>query len=147
MSLYKPNFEELDLLTNRGLLRKVTSSCGNLVLYNYTDQCTFERLWNEHTINSRGTVYEVSTGKLVARAFPKFFNFSELSENKQKEILNSKYFNTYEKLDGSLGIIYFYDGEWRVNTRGSFSSDQAIKGKELLDKLDTSQLFKELTIS
>ena len=91
---YVPNFQELDILSEKGLLRKVISSCEKLVLYNYTDQCTFERNWNEHTINSRGTVYEVSTGKLVARAFPKFFNFSELSENKQKEILNSKYFNT-----------------------------------------------------
>lgn len=142
---YIPNFQELDLLSEKGLLRKVISPCEKLVLYNYTDQCTFERNWNQHTINARGTVYEISTGKIVARAFPKFFNFSELSENKQQEILNSRYFNTYEKLDGSLGIIYFYDGEWRVNTRGSFSSDQAIKGKELLDKLDTSQLFKELT--
>jgi len=29
------------------------------------------------------------------------------------------------KEDGSLGIIYHYNGEWRVNTRGSFKSRQA----------------------
>ena len=37
-----------------------------------------------------------------------------------------------EKLDGSLGIIFFYDDQWHVATRGSFASDQAIWATEYL---------------
>lgn len=125
----------------KGLLRQVVSPCGKLVLWNYTDHCTYERAWDDVTLNARGTVYEIETGKVVARAFPKFFNFGELSPEKQKEVLNAKSFETFEKMDGSLGIVYYYDGEWRVNTRGSFTSDQAIKGKEMLDVMLDRGLF------
>ena len=117
------------------LIREVISPCGKLILWNYTDLCTYERAWDDVTLNARGTVYEIETGKIIARAFPKFFNFGELSDDKQQEVLNSSSFETFEKMDGSLGIIYFYDGEWRVNTRGSFTSDQVVKGKEMLDDM------------
>lgn len=131
---------------NDGLLRKVESECGNLVLYNYTDKCTFEKAWDHITLNARGTVYEKSTGNIVALAFPKFFNFGELELNEQQRVLKSTDFEVYEKMDGSLGIIYYYDGEWRVNTRGSFTSDQAIKAKELLSNYDLSKVPKTLTL-
>lgn len=133
MKKYEPNFKRLDELTTEGYLRKVISPCGRLMLYNYTDKCTYEGKWSKHTLNARGTVYELSTGRVVARAFPKFFNFSELQPIKQKMVLKSQSFETFEKMDGSLGIVYYYDGEWRVNTRGSFKSDQAVKGKQMLD--------------
>ena len=130
----------------KGLLREVISPCGRLVLYNYTDHCTFERAWDEITLNARGTVYEVETGAVIAKAFPKFFNYGELSEDKKAEILNAKEFEVYEKMDGSLGIVYFYDGEWRVNTRGSFTSDQAIKGKEILEKYNMTVVDPNITL-
>lgn len=148
--MYKPNFKELDKLTAEGYLRKVVSPCEKLVLYNYTDQCTFERKWNKHTLNSRGSVYEISTGKVVARAFPKFFNFSELPPAKQKTILKGSgvygEYQSEEKMDGSLGIIYYYDGRWRVNTRGSFTSDQAVKGEDILgSKIPCIELDSDIT--
>jgi len=127
------NFKRLDELTEEGYLRKVTSPCGKLFLYNYTDKTTYDKKWNKHTLNARGTVYEVGTNKIVAIAFPKFFNFGELQPVIQKTLLKKTKFDVFEKMDGSLGIIYFYDGEWRINTRGSFQSDQAIRGKEILD--------------
>jgi len=149
MITYKPNFTELEKLSEEGYLRKVVSPCNKLVLFNYTDKCTFERKWNKHTLNSRGTVYEIESGKTVARAFQKFFNFSELTSCKQKTILNGSgvyaSYTSHEKADGSLGIIYHYDGTWRVNTRGSFTSDQAIRGAEILKNYDISKLNKNLT--
>lgn len=141
--MYKPNFKRLDELTEEGYLRKVISPCGKLMLYNYTDKCTYEKKWNKHTLNARGTVYEIATGKVVARSFGKFFNFGELATSKQRSILKQTNFETYEKMDGSLGIVYYYDGEWRVNTRGSFTSDQAVKGKELLKKYNIDGVVSE----
>lgn len=150
MKAYKPNFAELNKLSEQGYLRKVISPCGKLVLYNYSDKCTYEKMWNKHTLNSRGTVYELSTGKVVARAFPKFFNFSELPPAKQKTILNSSGvygdYESFEKADGSLGIIYYYDGKWNVNTRGSFTSDQAIRGEHILGtKIPCVELDSSIT--
>jgi len=77
--MYKPDFKQLDKLTEEGYLRKVISPCGKLCLYNYTDKTTYEKKWNKHTLNARGTVYEIETGKVIARAFPKFFNFEKES--------------------------------------------------------------------
>ena len=117
-----------------GFLRKVVSPCGKFVLFNYTDATTYAKKWDEITLNSRGTVYEISTGRVMAQAFPKFFNFGELPQEEQDSILNATGFDSFEKADGSLGIIW-HDGEkWRVNTRGSFTSDQAIKATEMLEK-------------
>lgn len=140
MKNYEPNFERLDELAEEGYLRKVISPCGKLMLYNYTDKTTYEKKWNDHTLNARGTVYEIATGNVVARAFPKFFNFGELATSKSRNLLKEKNFTVCEKMDGSLGIVYNYEGEWRVNTRGSFTSDQAIKAKEMLSKYSTSNL-------
>jgi RNA ligase len=36
-------------------------------------------------------------------------------------------------MDGSLGILFFYEGKWVVATRGSFTSNQAVKAREMLD--------------
>jgi len=121
-----------DKYVEQGLISKKISTCGKLVLFDYTEKCQWEKAWDEVTLNARGSVYELSTGNIVARAFPKFFNFSELSPERQTELMSQR-FTVAEKMDGSLGIIYFYDGEWRVNTRGSFESDQAKKGLELLE--------------
>ena len=40
-------------------------------------------------------------------------------------------YEIYEKLDGSFGMAFVYNNEWIFTSRGSFHSDQAIKGKEL----------------
>ena len=140
------NLEVFDKYVEEKILNRVESDCGNLVLFNYTDKCTFDKAWDDVTLNARGTVYEKDTGKVVAKAFPKFFNFGELDLDKQQEILNSKSFDVYEKMDGSLGIIYNYKGQWRVNTRGSFSSDQAIKAQKLLKNYDLSKLYPTTTL-
>jgi len=140
-------FKELDKLTEQRYLRRVVSKCGKLVLYGYTDHCTFDRHWNKFTLNARGTVYELETGKVVAKAFPKFFNFSELKPRLQKTFASKTDFETYEKVDGSLGILFYYDGEWRINTRGSFSSDQALYAKEhIMPKYDFKLIPGNVTL-
>lgn len=137
--------EKLESYVEQGLLKRSVSPCGELVLYDYTEKCQFDKLWDEVTLNHRGTVYSLKTGEVVAKAFPKFFNWSELLPSRQKELANSKDFQVFEKLDGSLGILYFYKDSWRMNTRGSFTSDQAIRGLELLESQVGSQLKTDYT--
>ena len=69
-----------------------------------------------------------SAGAVVARPYDKFFN---LEEHKPEEIPHVP-FRAFDKADGSLGILYpIHDGIALV-TRGSFLSEQAIRGTEML---------------
>jgi RNA ligase len=77
----------------------------------------------------RGLITDTD-GNIVARPYKKFFNYQE---NKH---IATDFFKVFDKADGSLGIVFYYAGEWRIATRGSFHSDQAIKGKELLSKYE-----------
>jgi RNA ligase len=67
-------------------------------------------------------------GNVIARPFPKFFNYGDPQIG---EIPIEPYTVT-EKLDGSLGIVYRLEGVPHIATRGSFTSDQAIKGTAML---------------
>lgn len=82
-----------------------------------------------------------SKGEIIARPFKKFFNYEE---HKPEEIPNEE-FVVYEKLDGSLGILFNYQEEWILATRGSFTSPQAIKGIELLKKYKYKYLPTDCT--
>ena len=83
-----------------------------------------------------------SDGHIIARPFKKFFNYEE---HKPEDIPNENYV-VYEKMDGSLGILFNYKNEWILATRGSFTSPQSIKGKQILDvKHDISSLRKDNT--
>jgi RNA ligase len=48
-------------------------------------------------------------------------------------------------MDGSLGILFNYEGQWVMATRGSFASDQALKGFFMLQKYDFKKLHKDYT--
>lgn len=125
----KYNLSEFEKRVESGLIRKVETD--KLVLYNYTDKCTYDRAWDEYTLAARGIIFEKETGKLIAKPFPKFFNLGEMPETQLLNLPNEPY-DVTQKMDGSLGIIYFYDDEWHVATRGSFTSEQAVKAQEML---------------
>lgn len=95
---------------------------GDLVLYNYNQSCTYRRHWTPSTLIARGLVVVPKEKKIVALPFPKFFNYGELGSPSLNVNLDGSLLT--EKLDGSLGIIFFYH-EWHVVTRGSFDSSQS----------------------
>ncbi len=123
-----------------GLLMKQSHPTKDLTIWNYSPKVQYERLWDDITMQCRGLVTD-SQGNIVARPFKKFFNYEE---HKPEEIPN-EYFDVYEKLDGSLGILFNYDGEWILATRGSFMSEQSVKGRQLLEKYDYNRLHTDYT--
>ena len=132
---------DLNLLNNyieRGYLVRQDHPTLPLSIYNYSRTCQYEGRWDDITLNMRGTILD-NEGNVVARSFPKFFNMEEM-----KEIPNEP-FQVYEKMDGSLGIVFHYNGEWHLASKGSFISEQAIKGREMLYKYDTSKMNKHYT--
>lgn len=120
------SLEKLEKYEAEGWLRSQIHPTFPLRIYNYTEKTQFEGKWDYITTACRGLVVEIPSGKLIARPFPKFFN---IEENKHQATDN---FEVYEKIDGSLGILFRYQGQIILATRGSFTSDQAIKGLEIL---------------
>ena len=132
---------ELNRLYDEGLLHKQFHPTYPLIIWNYSPRVQYEKLWTPLLMMCRGLVTDFD-GKIIARPFPKFFNYEE---HKPEEIPNENYI-VYEKMDGSLGILFNYENEWILATRGSFTSPQAIKGKEILEKkYDISSLKKNNT--
>lgn len=139
----------IDFLNRDGLNSK---EHGDLILFDYNmdTQANFD--WDEITLNARGIVFNKVTGELVARPFSKFFNHEELHGEAGQRLPEafrpntSGPFRALEKMDGSMGLVYHYNNDWRVNTRGSFESDQAVWGKKWLDKnINTERMDSSLT--
>lgn len=111
-----------------------------LTIYNYSGAAQYAKKWDEITLMCRGLVID-DDGNIVARPFKKFFNYEELSE----EHIPNEPFDVFEKMDGSLGILFNYKGEWILCSRGSFTSDQAIKGNKILQKYNCERLLEGFT--
>lgn len=107
-----------------------------LYIYDYTTHCALDGAWNEATMKCRGLIVDENYN-IIARPFEKFFNVEELQGLNETlkihiEIPNLP-FRAFEKLDGSLGIGYWWEGKFYISTKGSFASDQAIKANEILN--------------
>lgn len=102
---------------------------GNLRIINYTESAQYNNMWNEVTKQSRGLVID-ENWNVVARPFDKFLNYGQ---NPTDSTLMDYRVQVTDKMDGSLGIVFYHDQEWHVATRGSFDSDQALFAQGLLD--------------
>jgi RNA ligase len=128
----------LEKYHNDGLVYKQVHPTLPLTIWNYSEKVQYEGLFDDITLQTRGLVTD-DKGNVVARPFKKFFNQEEGKHTPTSE------FDVYAKMDGSLGILFNYEGEWVMATRGSFTSDQAIKGMEMLSKYDYNRLNKGYT--
>lgn len=124
----------LEKYVAEGWLVSQTHPTMQLTIYNYSQATQYKAKWDEVTLQCRGLVVD-DIGTIVARPFKKFFNIEENKHNATDE------FEIYEKMDGSLGIMFYYKGEWIFASRGSFTSEQALKFKEIfMRKYKTSHL-------
>lgn len=124
----------IDLAAHRaleaaGYLQIGAHPTAPLLIHNYSQTAQYDRHWVPETLMSRGLITD-EAGRVVARPFGKFFNLDEhigLMGPVPEEA-----FEVFEKMDGSLGIIYHWDGRAHVATRGSFESEQALRATEIL---------------
>jgi RNA ligase len=105
---------------------------------NYTSRVNFRKgKWSKELLIARGLVVD-NNGTIIGRPIPKFFNDYEITPP-------SGDFEVTEKMDGSLIIMSFYSGEAVFSTRGSFTSEQAMKAKEIYTRkyshIETDQAF------
>jgi len=116
-----------------------------LAIFKYSLNCVFEREWNVFTLMARGLILDLDAELVVATPFVKFFNYGEI-EAGSFSVVESE-FTVTEKVDGSLGIMFFYADAWRVSTAGGFESEQAYwamkwMNKHMpLDKIDKTNTY------
>lgn len=127
--------DELTIRVEDGLIKR--KDHGDLALFHYSEECMYEKKWDEYTLMARGLIIDVKEQKLVATPFPKFFNYGEQAN----VTLPNESFVAYEKLDGSLGIVFHHNRAWHVATKGSFTSTQAAEGQAMLDALPLHELM------
>jgi len=116
----------------------------NLSIFKYTDQCMFEDGWNPISRICRGLIMDTSTGDIIARSFPKFFNLNEMPETMVENLPNEKC-EIFDKKDGSMSELYWWDNKWRVATPGSMDSPQANEAMKILEQYDLSHIPKNVT--
>ena len=113
----------------KGLVVKNDHPTLPLSIYNYSRTCQYESKWDDITKMCRGLILD-KEGNVVAKSFDKFFNYEELTFGD----IPDESFEVFEKLDGSLGILFWYQGKWILASKGSFVSEQALKGKQILNQ-------------
>lgn len=98
-------------------------------IYCYSRLQNFSDDWDEATLSARGLI--IQDDKYIrARGFKKFFNYGQTSPY-NTEYSSDDIVRVRDKLDGSLGILYFGPGGWAIATKGSFKSEQAVRGTKI----------------
>ncbi|WP_439377879.1 RNA ligase [Amycolatopsis lexingtonensis] len=109
-------------------------------ILNYTDKAQVNNIWTRATKTLRGVIFDRQTLQVIARPFPKFFNYGQEPAKHRRWRPDEQVIVT-DKLDGSLGILYpdpvaaarrAGAAGYAIATRGSFTSDQAVHATELL---------------
>lgn len=66
---------------------------------------------------SRGLILELNTWNIVARSFKKFGNLGESNTKDIEDKFNWNSIKFYDKIDGSMILMYFYQNDWHFATR------------------------------
>lgn len=112
----RQNNGNLELLEQQLGIKTTRHEDGRVIL-NYSQIDSPKN--NPIVLECRGLVLDSKNNwNLVARAFTRFFNVVEMPEDFKKFNFNNCI--GYHKEDGSLLLVYYWNGVWRINTRGSF---------------------------
>jgi RNA ligase len=132
-------------LKNGVVRRQVHPQYPELYILNYTEVAQYDRIWDSVTNVCRGLI--VADDIVVARGFNKFHNLNtEYVPETMEANLPGDVPLVTEKLDGSMGILYYWDNQIWVATRGSFASDQAKWATAWLRERETENLRHYLTV-
>lgn len=121
-------------LEKLGYVRVVHHHTLPLAVYNYTPVVQFDNLWGQYPLllMCRGLVVD-DDGQIQGRGFDKFFNWEQLPPEKLPVGATDIEIST--KMDGSMILVFRYEGQLVFTTRGSFYSDQSQAAERLFYSL------------
>ena len=145
------NIQEIMDLKKEGYLYfKEHNKYTNLIITKYLPITTYSNNWTPTLLNCRGVVLDKNTGEVIVNSVPKFFNHTELigETTKEKPPVGLTY-QVFEKLDGSLINVSWYNNDLIVCSSGSFDSEHSniaytwltTRYKDILDKLDKTKTY------
>lgn len=139
--------DEMHAALDAGLVTRKQHPTLPLSIYTYTRTAQYSRAWTTATIRSRGLIVDDLTHEIVAWPFPKFFNVGEHDhgDDYAPPLPEGEPFEVYDKVDGSLGIVFHYNGRWHAASKGSFTSEQAMWAQAHISTSDTSLLMLGVT--
>lgn len=130
----------LDKLVEDRLINKRSHPELDYDIYSYSKMCVLGQKWEPWTIACRGLILD-RKGEIIARPIPKFFNHDD---GYGPNMYNKDCDAALEKLDGSLGIVYYPPKggpkDILISTKGSFDSEQAYKAIKLIRSYSKSKL-------
>jgi hypothetical protein len=120
----------LQSLTDAYGIRIKYNDDQTLVSLHYDVKESSKYMSNKVIQECRGIVLENKTWNLVALPFLKFFNSDENAGHTitHRIIAGQLPFNTTIKMDGTLIIMYFYKGLWRIATSGKPDASGGVGG-------------------
>ena len=98
------DWDVLNKYIDEGLIMSNKHPEYDIWILNYSPKVQAKRLWDEYTLACRGLVID-EKGNILARPFQKFKNVEEYDES---EIPSNLKFDVFEKMDGSLIVLFYY---------------------------------------
>ena len=121
---------------------------GNISSFNFTEKAFYDRVWDAQTTKARGLYLDTVKGKVVARAYEKFFNINERPETKLESLEGKLKFpiTAYVKENGYLGIVSYneYEDALFIASKSTIDSQYARWFQEMLQAKVAPQKLEEL---
>ena len=120
---------------------------GNISSFNFTNKAFYDKVWDEQTTKARGLYLDTMKGKVVARAYDKFFNVNERPETKFDMLQYKLQFpvTAYVKENGFLGIVSYneYEDDLFIASKSTIDSQFAQWFREMLyEKVSSENIQK-----
>lgn len=136
------------IMALRGSRYIIEKKFGNISSFNYTDKAFYERVWDGQTTKARGLYIDTVKGKVVARAYDKFFNVNERPETRFDMLQHKLQFpvTAYVKENGFLGIVGYneYEDSLFVASKSTIQGPYAGWFKEMLEAALSPGKLEEL---
>lgn len=135
----------ISLRANRYIKEK---KFGNISSFNFTEKAFYDKVWDEQTTKSRGLYLDTLKGKVVARAYDKFFNINERPETKFDMLQYKLQFpvTAYVKENGFLGIVSYneYEDDLLIASKSTLDSQFAQWFREMLYEKVSAENIQEM---
>lgn len=121
---------------------------GNISSFNFTNKAFYDKVWDEQTTKARGLYIDTMKGKVVARAYNKFFNINERPETKFDMLQYKLQFpvTVYVKENGFLGIVSYneYEDDLFIASKSTIDSEFAKWFREMLYEKFSSENIEKM---